>query len=80
MPDDARARRVCLEFGARLRERRLELGLTQAQVAEKAGVSLRYLSQIEQGSRNPTLVVLIHLCHALGTKPEALVLGLDRVI
>lgn len=80
MPDDARDRRVRLVFGARVREMRHGLGLTQADVAERAGVSLKYLSQIERGTRNPTLAVLIHLSRALGTKPETLVADLDRVV
>jgi len=67
-------------FGARVREIRHALGLTQADVAGRAGVSLKYLSQIERGTRNPTLAVLIQLSHALGTKPETLVIGLDRVV
>ena len=67
-------------FGGRVREMRRRLGLTQADVAERAGVSLKYLSQIERGTRNPTLAVLIHLSRALGSKPETLVADLDRVV
>ena len=67
-------------FGARVRELRHGLGLTQAETAARAGLSLKYFSQIERGRRNPTLAVLIQLSHALDTKPETLVLDLDRVV
>lgn len=67
-------------FGARVRELRQGLGLTQTGLAERAGVSLTYLSQIERGARNPTLAVLIQLSHALGAKPETLIVDLDRVV
>ncbi|HEU0130274.1 MAG TPA: helix-turn-helix transcriptional regulator [Mycobacteriales bacterium] len=80
MSDDARAKRVCFVFGARLRDLRHELGLTQSDVAERAGVSLKYLSQIERGTRNPTLAVVVQLSHALDTTPERLVADLGRVV
>jgi transcriptional regulator with XRE-family HTH domain len=80
VPDDPRAQRLCLVFGARVREYRHALALTQADVAERAGVSLKYVSQIERGSRNPTLAVLIQLSRALKVTPERLVADLDRVV
>jgi len=80
VPDDARARRLRLVFGARVREIRRGIGLTQTVLADRAGVSLTYISDIERGMRNPTLAVLIQLSHALGVKPEALVIDLDRVV
>lgn len=67
-------------FGARVREMRQGLGLSQTEVAERAGVSLTYVSQIERGARNPTLAVLIQLSRALDAKPETLIADLDRVV
>jgi transcriptional regulator with XRE-family HTH domain len=80
VPDDARARRIRLVFGARVRDMRQGLGLSQTDVAARAGVSLTYVSQIERGTRNPTLAVLIQLSRALGTNPETLIAELDRVV
>ena len=45
-------------IGSRLRARRVELGLTLAQVAEQAGLSLPYISNLERGRGNPTLDAL----------------------
>ncbi|MDA8047403.1 MAG: helix-turn-helix transcriptional regulator [Actinomycetota bacterium] len=52
-------------IGQRLRARRVELGLTLAQVAEQAGLSLPYVSNLERGRGNPTLDALSALAQAL---------------
>lgn len=41
-------------------------GLTQEQVEERSGFSQQYLSGLEQGRRNPTIVTLYELSQALG--------------
>ncbi|MCA3564773.1 MAG: helix-turn-helix transcriptional regulator [Methylocystis sp.] len=43
--------------GRNVRRIRLEMGLTQEAFAEKTGFSQQYLSGIERGVRNPTIVV-----------------------
>ncbi|WP_345741490.1 helix-turn-helix transcriptional regulator [Jannaschia rubra] len=48
---------------ARLRQ---ELGLTQEQVEELSGFSQQYLSGLERGRRNPTIITLYELAQALG--------------
>jgi mannose-6-phosphate isomerase-like protein (cupin superfamily) len=52
-------------LGARLRERRRELGRTLAEVAAAADVSTGYLSTIENATSVPSLPVLARLAHAL---------------
>ncbi|RDD99726.1 XRE family transcriptional regulator [Paracoccus pantotrophus] len=47
---------------ARLRR---EKGLTQEQVEERSGFSQQYLSGLEQGRRNPTVITLYELAQAL---------------
>jgi transcriptional regulator with XRE-family HTH domain len=47
---------------SRLRRRQ---GLTQEQVAERSGFSQQYLSDLERGKRNPTIVSLYELAQAL---------------
>ncbi len=58
--------------GARMRERRLLLGLRQADLAQEAGISASYLNLIEHGRRNVTAEVLARLAAALGVEAEAL--------
>lgn len=45
---------------------RREKGLTQEQVEELSGLSQQYLSSLEQGRRNPTIITLYELAQALG--------------
>jgi transcriptional regulator with XRE-family HTH domain len=53
-------------LGQRLRERRRELGLTLAEVAAAAEISVGHSSAIEKGNTLPSLPVLARLAHALG--------------
>ncbi len=50
---------------ANLKRRRLELELTQTQVADKAGCSAAYVSMLEHGKRNPHLDKLHRIEKAL---------------
>jgi len=59
-------------FGARLREVRKQVGYTQAQLAENAGVSTKYVGAIEGGKENPTIEVVARLSRALGLRPAEL--------
>jgi transcriptional regulator with XRE-family HTH domain len=52
---------------------RKEKGLTQEQLAERSGLSQQYLSGLEQGRRNPTIVTLFELAEALGVSHVDLV-------
>jgi DNA-binding XRE family transcriptional regulator len=55
------------EIGERLKKRRIELGLTQAQLAEKIGGMRRTsITNIEAGKQHPPLGVLYDLCRVLG--------------
>ena len=45
---------------------RLEKRLTQEQLAETSGFSQQYISGLERGHRNPTVVTLYELAQALG--------------
>lgn len=48
-------------------------GFTQEQVEERSGFSQQYLSDLERGKRNPTIVTLHELAQALGVTHEELV-------
>ena len=61
-------------IGHRLRARRVELGLTLAQVAKQAELSLPYVSNLERGRGNPTLDALNALARALDV-PLASLMG-----
>ena len=54
------------EFFARLREARLEAGLTQAELAQAIGRSQTWVSKCELGERRVDFVELEDLANALG--------------
>ena len=51
----------------------LASGLTQEQLAEKSGHSQQYISGLERGARNPTVVSLFELAQALKVAPVDLI-------
>ena len=60
-------------FKDRLRAKRLESNLTQAQLAEKVSVSTRTIQNYEMGSRRPTKYETVErIAKALNTTPEEL--------
>lgn len=48
---------------------RRERGFTQEELSERSGLSQQYLSGLERGLRNPTVVTLHELGTALGVNP-----------
>lgn len=52
--------------GRNVRRLREKAGLTQEQFAELSGFSQQYLSGLERGLRNPTIVTIYELASALG--------------
>lgn len=55
-----------MTLGDKLREIRKERGLTLQQVADAAGLSKAFVSQIESGTANPSLASLKRVGNALG--------------
>lgn len=59
-------------FRERLRNRRKELNMTQAQLGEACGISAQEISHFETGRRTPELEMFLKLCNALETSPNML--------
>jgi DNA-binding XRE family transcriptional regulator/molybdate-binding protein len=57
---------------AALRERRLQCGLTQTELAARAGVSRQLVAAVEAGRNMPAIDAALRLAHALGTTVENL--------
>ena len=65
-------------FKERLKEKRLEAGLTQAELAEKVSVTARTIQNYEMGSRKPgNMKVVGDIATVLGTPPEYLLTSAD---
>jgi putative transcriptional regulator len=56
----------------RLKERRTELGFTQAELAEKVGVTRKTVNTVENGVFTPSATLAIKLSKALGVSVEQL--------
>jgi transcriptional regulator with XRE-family HTH domain len=65
------AKQSVIAFGVRLRELREAAGLTQAQLAERAGLHPQGVVKLERGEREPAWSTLLALADALGVSVSA---------
>jgi len=63
-------------LGQAIRARRLKMGMTQEQLAEKSDLHWTYISGIERGVRNVSIGNLFHIARALGVRVKHLVKNL----
>lgn len=68
---------VRARFGAALREWRLRQQLTQEQLAERSGLSYKFIGEVERGRGNPTLTTMAQLARALDVELPVLLGGSD---
>src|ERR1700726_3151240 len=61
-------------FAQRIRERARELGLSDAEVARRAGLSERRYGYYATGEREPNLATLVRICGVLAATPNDLLL------
>lgn len=59
------------DFGARLREKRKALGVTQKDLAMAAGTGLRFIIDLEKGKPSCQIGKALAVAQALGLKLEA---------
>jgi transcriptional regulator with XRE-family HTH domain len=59
-------------MGKRLKALRLERGMTQAELAKRAGISRKHVIRIEAAEQEPTLGVIERLAKALKVRPAEL--------
>ena len=58
--------------GENVRHFRQAAGLSQEELAALMGVEQGYVSRLEMGARNPTIVTIWHVAEALGVPPASL--------
>ena len=63
---------VVAPLGKNVRAIRTEIGLSQEELAFRAGLKRSYLSDLERGTRNPTVRALGRIADALGVAPSRL--------
>lgn len=61
-------------LGVNVRKLRLAADLTQEQLAAEAGMERSYVSDLERGTRNPSVAALGRLAEALQVEPHLLLM------
>lgn len=64
-----------VDMGKRIKVRRKELRIKQAELAEELNISNNHMSSIENGRQKPSLDVFIQICNLLKVTPDYLLLG-----
>lgn len=62
--------RIVKEFGNYIKERRIDKGMSQEEVAKKLGISQQAYSRYENGNREPGLQTILLIADILGFAPE----------
>lgn len=73
----AHRHRTLTAFGSNLRSERERKKLTQEKLAEKADLDPSYISGIERGVRNPSILSVVRIAKALGTTVSDLSRGIE---
>jgi XRE family transcriptional regulator, aerobic/anaerobic benzoate catabolism transcriptional regulator len=71
--DSARIDQLLSSVGERVRSARARMGLSRRVLAERSGVSQRYLAQLESGQGNISIALLLRVADALDFRIEWLV-------
>jgi transcriptional regulator with XRE-family HTH domain len=62
-----------VRFGNQLRSVRKKNGISQEKLAEIAGLHRTYVSSVERGERNISLLNIVRLAEALGVSTKTLI-------
>ena len=71
---------LAVRFGALVRRRRLERGLSQERLAELSGLHRNYVGAVERAERTPPIVQADRLARALGTTLAEIFGEIDREV
>lgn len=77
MADEELSAAIATVIGGRLREIRLEWGLTQEQLAERLGSQKPNVSRVESGKTVIGSRTLLRWCRALAVRPERVLSAID---
>jgi len=65
-------------LGKELRKAREKSGITQEELADRAGLHRTYISLLERDKKSPTLTVLFRVCRSLGISASRLIARLEK--
>lgn len=58
-------KRVCMQLGKVIQAQRKAIGLSQEELAHQANIDRTYISQIERGVGNPSLLIIAKVAKVL---------------
>jgi transcriptional regulator with XRE-family HTH domain len=64
-------------FGRAVRLARIEIGISQEELAARSGLHRTYVGSVERGQRNVSLINIARIARALGVPPAGLFAGID---
>jgi len=67
---------ICTDFGRRLRQLRLKRKLSQEELAYRVGMDVSYLSEVENGRKEPCLRKIKELAQGLDITMSSMMRGL----
>ena len=65
------------EIGKRMRGCRKSCGLTQAEVAERMDLSINYVSDLENGKKNMSMLTIASLCKCFDKSADYFLFGVE---
>lgn len=65
-------------LGTRIAQRRVELRLSQKELANQAGISVTYLSELERNKRFPSARICVDIANALHVRMDYLLQDISR--
>ncbi len=68
---------INVQLGMRIRYLRKQKGMSQEDLALESGVNKNYLSDLERGARNPTIVIIEKIAIALEVTLSTLFMGIQ---
>ncbi|WP_092021224.1 helix-turn-helix domain-containing protein [Marinobacter zhejiangensis] len=77
--DSEQASRLGKAFGRAVKIRRVEIGLSQEELADQAGLARSFVSGIERGAAKATIVSVWKIADALSCKPSNLWETAERI-
>jgi transcriptional regulator with XRE-family HTH domain len=75
-----RERYLLCRIGERIQQRRLHLGISQEELADRTLINRTYLSDIERGLANATFLVLVRIASALDMALAEFFDGVEEVM
>lgn len=61
-----------VQLGQRIREIRVQKGMTQSEIAERCDMASNYIAMLERGERNPTYLTLLKIAEGCGVNVSEL--------